>query len=214
MGWIRFPHDAKGVKIAPLRKILAAIVFIFTCYLIPGLTNSKWANLSLVSGFPPPVCYSVYQSPVNCDQPLTDYDEALKLSKKLKKPILIDFTGWACVNCRKMEENVWTKPEVQKLMQQYILVSLYVDDKRILPADEQQVYKTKSGTDFKIITVGNKWGVFQTENFNASSQPLYVLVSPEEKLLTSPVGYTPSAIDYAAWLHCGLDAYHELSATK
>ena len=76
---------------------------------MPGVSNTKYANLSVVSGFPPPVCYSVYKDPINCDKPLTDYDEALKLAKKLNKPIMIDFTGWACVNCRKMEENVWTK---------------------------------------------------------------------------------------------------------
>jgi thiol:disulfide interchange protein DsbD len=106
-----------------------------------------------------------------------------------------------------MEENVWTKAEVRSLMEKYILVSLYVDDKRILPADQQQEYTTKSGSKVNIVTVGDKWGLFQTENFNASSQPWYVLISPDEKLLTSPVGYTPNAAEYAAWLQCGLDAF-------
>jgi thiol:disulfide interchange protein len=207
MGWLRFPHDTKGEKINPFRKIFALVVLAFTLYLMPGVTNTKWANLSLVSGFPPPVCYSLYANPVNCEEPLKDYDEALKLAKKLNKPIMIDFTGWACVNCRKMEENVWTKPEVSLLMEKYILVSLYVDDKRVLPADQQQVYTTKAGSKVNIVTVGNKWGLFQTENFNASSQPWYVLISPDEKLLTSPVGYTPNATEYAAWLQCGLDAF-------
>ncbi len=210
MGWIRFPHDSKGEKIGGLRKTIAIIVLAFTLYLMPGISNTKYANLSVVSGFPPPVCYSVYKDPINCDKPLTDYDEALKLAKKLNKPIMIDFTGWACVNCRKMEENVWTKPEVKKLMEEYILVSLYVDDKKVLPASEQQVYTSKNGNKINITTVGSKWGIFQTENFNASSQPLYVLISPEEKLLNNPAGYTPNASEYALWLECGLNAFRDI----
>jgi uncharacterized protein YyaL (SSP411 family) len=149
----------------------------------------------------------VYASPVNCDAPLKDYDQAVELARKENKPILIDFTGWACVNCRKMEENVWTKPEVKELMAKYILVSLYVDDKMQLPAVEQFTYTAKDGGQRRISTVGDKWATFQTENFNASSQPWYVLLTPDEKLLTAPVGYTPDAGQYAAWLQCGLDAF-------
>jgi thiol:disulfide interchange protein len=209
MGWIRFPHDSKGEKIGWPRKVFAFTVLAFTLYITPGLSNSKQANISLVSGFPPPVCYSIYEHPVNCDEPIKDYDEALALAKKLNKPLLIDFTGWACVNCRKMEENVWTKPEVQELMEKYILVSLYVDDKAVLPIDQQQVYTTKSGAKVTISTVGSKWSLFQTENFNASSQPWYVAMSPNEQLLTAPVGYVPNATEYAAWLKCGLDAFEK-----
>lgn len=208
MGWIRFAHDYKGDVISRGRKMFGLVILAFTLYLVPGLSNTKYANISLVSGFPPPACYSVYKEPVNCDTPLKDYDEALKLSKELNKPILIDFTGWACVNCRKMEENVWSTSQVQKLMEKYILVSLYVDDKQLLPATQQQVYTTKSGAQVNIQTVGNKWGLFQTENFNATSQPWYVLMSPDEKLLTHPVGYTPDADAYAQWLQCGLDAFN------
>ena len=204
MGWIRFPHDSAGQKISWGRKGFAFLVLAFTLYIMPGVTNTKAANISLVSGFPPPVCYSIYQDPINCDEPLKDYDQALKLAKEQGKPILIDFTGWACVNCRKMEENVWTKPEVQELMEKYILVSLYVDDKEVLPASKQMSYTTKSGSKTTIKTVGEKWSLFQTENFNATSQPWYVAISPDEKLLTAPVGYTPDAGQYAAWLKCGL----------
>jgi thiol:disulfide interchange protein DsbD len=99
-------------------------------------------------------------------------------------------------------------------MEEYILVSLYVDDKRVLPAAEQQVYTTKAGIKVKIVTVGNKWGLFQTENFNASSQPWYVLLSPDEKLLTSPIGYTPNASAYAEWLECGLNAFGTTGSIK
>ena len=210
MGWIRFPHDSKGEKIGVFRKSIAFGVLIFTLYITPGLTNTKMANIGLISGFPPPLCYSIYDHPVNCDEPLKDYEEALQLAKKLNKPLLIDFTGWACVNCRKMEENVWTKPEVQELMDKYILVSLYVDDKALLPIDQQQVYTTKSGTKVNITTIGNKWSQFQTENFNASSQPWYVAFSPDEQLLTAPIGYVPNSAEYAAWLKCGLDAFEKV----
>ncbi|MFM1794612.1 MAG: hypothetical protein RL642_997, partial [Bacteroidota bacterium] len=210
MGWIRFPHDTKGEKIGLTRKAFAFLVLAFTLYITPGVTNTKQANISLVSGFPPPVCYSIYEHPINCDEPLKDYEEALQLAKKLNKPLLIDFTGWACVNCRKMEENVWTKPEVQALMEKYILVSLYVDDKATLPIEQQQVYTTKSGAKVNINTVGTKWSLFQTENFNASSQPWYVALSPNEQLLTAPVGYVPNAAEYAAWLKCGLEAFEKV----
>jgi thiol:disulfide interchange protein len=205
MGWIRFPHDSKGEKISNGRKAFAFAVLAFTLYLMPGITNSKYANISLVSGFPPPVCYSIYADPVNCDEPLKDYQEALKLAKEKNKPVLIDFTGWACVNCRKMEENVWTNQEVKNLMDQYVLVSLYVDDKQVLPIDQQQTYKTSNGTTIQIKTIGTKWSLFQTENFNATSQPWYVVISPNEKLITQPIGYTPNPTAFAQWLTCGLN---------
>lgn len=210
MGWIRFPHDDPNPKISLPRKIIAGFVFAFTIYIAPGISNTKAAHISLVSGFPPPVCYSLYENPVNCDEPLTDYEEALKLAREQNKPILIDFTGWACVNCRKMEENVWTKQEVQELMNDYILVSLYVDDKELLPATEQQVYTTKNGSTVTIKTVGTKWSLFQTENFNATSQPWYVAISPDEQVLSSPVGYTPDPSQYAEWLKCGLEAFEKI----
>lgn len=207
MGWIRFPHDSSSDKIGWVRKACAFVVLGFTLYISPGISNTSYANISLVSGFPPPVCYSIYAVPVNCDEPLKDYDEAVALAKKQNKPILVDFTGWACVNCRKMEENVWTKKEVQELMEKYILVSLYVDDKQLLPVEEQQVYITKSGAKTSIKTIGNKWSQFQAENFNVSSQPWYVVMSPDEQLLTTPIGYTPSSPEYASWLSCGLKAF-------
>ena len=210
MGWIRFPHDTKGANISWQRKLFAFAVLAFTLYISPGVTNTKNANISLISGFPPPVCYSLYNNPVNCDEPLKDFDEALRLSKERNKPILIDFTGWACVNCRKMEENVWTKQQVKELMDQYILVSLYVDDKKTLPLDQQQIYKTSNGASVNIQTVGNKWSLFQTENFNATSQPWYVVLSPEKILISNPIGYTPDPDKFASWLRCGLEGMKQI----
>jgi thioredoxin-related protein len=135
-----------------------------------------------------------------------DYCEALEEAKKENKPIMIDFTGWACVNCRRMEERVWKQPEVYKLInEQYILVSLYVDDKQMLPM-EQQYYSKNLGKQIR--TVGNKWFDFEVTCFNNASQPYYALISPDEKLLNEPRGYTPNAGEYADFLSCGLDAFN------
>jgi thiol:disulfide interchange protein DsbD len=205
MGWLKFPHDYTPSPLGNFRKGIAAVVLLFSLYLIPGLTNTKWANLSLVSGFPPPLCYSLYKNPINCDVPLNDYNEALQLSKQMGKPILIDFTGWACVNCRKMEENVWTNTDVKALMEKYILVSLYVDDKKKLPLAQQFTFTTKDSTLKNIISVGDKWSTFQTENFNINAQPLYVAISSDEKLLSPPIGFTPNATAFSTWLKCGLN---------
>jgi thiol:disulfide interchange protein DsbD len=162
----------------------------------------------LISGFPPPVCYSVYHNPVNCDKQLLDYELAIQLAKKENKPVLIDFTGWACVNCRRMEENVWTASRVQQLMKNdFILVSLYVDERTKLPASQHTVYKTKSGGEKSIITVGDRWTTFQLENFGATSQPQYAIISPDEKAITKTKFYTPDANEFADWLLCGLNAF-------
>jgi cytochrome c biogenesis protein CcdA/thioredoxin-related protein len=212
MGKIRFPHDSPVKKFSASRIGFLAFFGIATIYLIPGLTNTKAANLTLISGFPPPLCYSVYKNPVNCAkgvETLRDYEQAIALARKLNKPVLIDFTGWACVNCRRMEENVWTDPEVRKrMLDSFVVVSLYVDERRLLPAASQTVYTTRDGAKKDIITVGDKWATFQSENFNAVSQPQYALVSPDERILTYTKGYTPKAQDFTKWLDCGLAAFH------
>lgn len=212
LGKMKFPHDGPIKKLSKARIILTIIFGAFTLYLIPGLTNTKWANLTLISGFPPPLCYSVYQNPVNCKnfEPLKDYELALQRAKVENKPILIDFTGYACVNCRRMEENVWTDPEIKALMsEKFILVSLYVDDKKKLPAAQQFTYKTKEGINKEIITVGDKWATFETENFKNNAQPLYAILNSGEVLLNNPVGYTPSIKEYKDWLKCGLQAFEK-----
>jgi cytochrome c biogenesis protein CcdA len=214
LGIIRFPHDGPVKKVRGARLAFVIIFAAATVYIIPGLTNTKSANLGLISGFPPPLCYSVYANPINCEtgiEPLRDYDEALALAKKENKPLLIDFTGWACVNCRRMEENIWPNADVSQLIKEkYIIVSLYVDERKALPAADQIVYKTKSGVDKKIVTVGDKWATFQSENFDAVSQPQYAIIHPSEKILTKTKAYTPSAKEFASWLQCGLDAYKKV----
>ncbi|MVT11946.1 protein-disulfide reductase DsbD family protein [Chitinophaga tropicalis] len=211
LGKIRFPHDSPLKKISTPRWVLALIFLAMTLYLVPGVTNTKYANRSLISGFPPPLSYSIYGDDAAKGveaNVVNDYEAALKLAKEQNKPLLLDFTGWACVNCRKMEENVWPKEEVKVLIEkEYILVSLYVDDRKLLPEDQQFLFTTNTGRKKEIKTIGDKFATMQTENFVNNSQPFYVLISPDEKLLTRPVGYTPVAKEYAAWLQCGLDAF-------
>jgi cytochrome c biogenesis protein CcdA len=210
LGKIRFPHDGPVNKFSAPRIGFLLFFGLATLYLIPGLTNTPAANLTLISGFPPPLCYSVYKSPVNCArgvETLRNYDQAVAMAKKLNKPVLIDFTGWACVNCRRMEENVWTDPEVRKrMLDSFVVVSLYVDERRLLPAAAQMIYTTRDGAQKDIITVGDKWATFQSENFNAVSQPQYAIISPDEKILTYTKGYTPKAFEFSNWLDCGLAA--------
>ncbi len=208
-GIIRLPHDYKGMKTSAGRKFTALLVLLFTLYLFTGITNTKYANLQWLSGFPPPLNYSIYKTGNEKNGSLeadvmNDYAKALQLSKQKHKPLLIDFTGWACVNCRKMEENVWTKPEVYNYIKQnFILVSLYVDDRKLLPAEKRFTYVTKNGEKKEIVSEGDKWATFETENFNQSSQPLYVVLNEDEKLINNPVGYTPNVQQYLQWLQCG-----------
>ena len=217
-GKIRFPHDAPVTHFNKVRLAFITMFTVMIIYLLPGLSNTRGANLTLISGFPPPLCYSVYKHPVNCEkgiEPLRDYEEALTLAKKVNKPLLIDFTGWACVNCRRMEEKVWIAPEVMRLMKnEFIVVSLYVDERSKLPASEQFVYTTKSGNKKKIVTVGDKWATFQSENFDAVAQPQYAIVSPDERILTKTKSYTPDPDEFAAWLNSGLSAYQTLDFTQ
>jgi thiol:disulfide interchange protein DsbD len=210
-GKIRFPHDSPVKKFSATRIAFIIIFIVATAYLVPGVTNTAAANLRLISGFPPPLCYSVFKNPVNCEtgiEPLRDYEKALELARKENKPVLIDFTGWACVNCRRMEENVWPDEKVQDLMKnKFVVVSLYVDERRVLPATEQVIFKTKNGSDKKIVTVGDKWATFQSENFDAVSQPQYAIIHPDERILTRTKGYTPSGKEFEEWLRCGLEAF-------
>ncbi len=213
-GILRLPHDYKGMKISKGRKALGVLALLFTLYLIPGVTQTKYANLQLLSGFPPPFSYSIYGKDNVHGKGLeanvvNDYAKAVELSKAQNKPILIDFTGWACVNCRKMEENVWTQPEVYNYIKEnFILVSLYVDDKEKLPAEQRILnYTTKSGDKKDIISIGDKWATFETENFNQTTQPLYAILNTKEVLMNNPVGYTPDAAEYLKWLQCGKEAF-------
>ena len=214
LGVIRFKNYTKP-KMGKWRIAFIILFSIVTIYLIPGLTNTKYANLHLISGFPPPLSYSIYERKLNFEPLKNDYELGLKLAKEQNKPLLIDFTGWACVNCRRMEENVWIDPEVERIMKEkFVVMSLYVDERKKLPLTEQIEYTTKTGAVKSIITVGDKWATFQSENFNAVSQPQYAILDINEKVLTKTKSYTPDADEFKEWLQCGLDAFNKAATPK
>jgi len=211
LGWIRLGQGTPVKRYSALRIFFILFFGGFTIYLVPGLTNTQWANLKMLSGFPPPLSYSIYPHHVlivkGIDPIHNDYEKALARARAENKPLLIDFTGWACVNCRRMEEKVWTDAGADSLMRnKFIVVSLYVDERQQLPVTEQTVYKTSSGNEKNIVTVGDKWATFQTENFGATSQPQYAIISPDEKALTRTKFYTPDPAEFVEWLNCGLNA--------
>jgi thiol:disulfide interchange protein DsbD len=172
--------------------------------------------LSLLSGLAPPVGYSILypnECPNNLDC-FKDLKTGIEYAKKVNKPILLDFTGFACVNCRKMEEHVWPLSSVDKVIRnEYVLISLYVDDKKYLPENEQILVERSTGDGFrKLKNYGHKWAHFQTEFFQTNSQPYYVLLSPDGKeILSTPVGYTPDEEDYLSFLQCGLESFNPKS---
>lgn len=213
-GIFRFPHDGPKKNLSPARKLTGIACLAFTTYLILGLFNIS--NLKLLSGFPPPSFYSVVETESDCPLGLDcfkNFEEGVAYAQEANKPILLDFTGWACVNCRKMEENVWSDPSVYPILKEdYVLISLYVDDRKELPESEQFDFKFDNGRVKAIETIGQKWGTFQTVNFNAASQPYYVLLSPNLEVLNEAVQYV-DVETYEQWLKSGLEKHH-LSMNK
>jgi cytochrome c biogenesis protein CcdA/thioredoxin-related protein len=220
LGKLRIGHSSPVKKFSFARISFIILFAAITIYLLPGLTNTKYADLKLISGFPPPrTNYSLYSKDhggKKIFEPIqNNYAEALAIAKRENKPVLIDFTGWACVNCRRMEEKVWPDPLVDSLMRtQFVVVSLYVDERRKLPLTEQTVVNLSNGSEKSIVTVGDKWATFQTENFGATSQPQYAIISSDEKALTKTKFYTPSATNFTNWLQCGLEAFKATSSRK
>jgi thiol:disulfide interchange protein DsbD len=210
-GKIKFPHDSPIKKLSFGRIALGVVAAVMTVYLVSGFRYSDKAgtykSLTLLSGLAPPVCYSwIYDC--KCPQGLEcfkELEEGLAHAKAVNKPVLLDFTGHACVNCREMEENVWPEPEVYPLLKNdYVLISLYVDEKISLPEKEQITIERKTGGKKKLRYTGDRWQVLQTEYFGKNTQPLYVLMTPDGQLLNNPTTYTPDASDYAEFLECGL----------
>ncbi|WKL49339.1 cytochrome c biogenesis protein CcdA [Flavobacterium pectinovorum] len=220
-GKITLPHDSPLNHISVGRLSLGLLVLSFTIYLIPGLFG---APLKLISGFPPPMHYS--ESPygvgfskntgtTNTESlpdgaaygpqdiiTFHDYDKGMEFAKKTGKPVLLDFTGYACVNCRKMEELVWSDPKVLGVLKNdVVLISLYVDDKKELPESEQYTSET---TGKKIKTIGNKWSDLQIKNYKANAQPFYVIVDHKSANLTEPSAYNPDIENYYNWLNSGI----------
>ncbi len=166
LGFLKMSHSSPVKKYSFVRIAFIILFASFTIYLIPGVTNTKAANLKLISGFPPPLTYSLFESTSHKKgvKPIeNNYIGALEKARKENKPVLIDFTGWACVNCRKMEESVWTDPEVDSFMRtEFVVVSLYVDERKNLPLTEQVTIKTWNGNEKDIVTIGDKWRTFKT----------------------------------------------------
>ena len=204
-GIFRFPHDGPKQKLSAGRKITGFLSIFFTLYLILGVSNLT--NLKLLSGFPPPAFYSIFEQESDCPLGIDcfkDFEEGLAYAQKINKPILLDFTGWACVNCRKMEENVWSEPDIFPILKNdYVLISLYVDDRKELPKDQQFDFQYDSGRVKRIENIAQKWGTFQDINFNAVSQPFYVLLSPDLEVLNSSI-QNSDADTYRLWLLEGL----------
>ncbi|MBU2901707.1 protein-disulfide reductase DsbD family protein [Maribacter dokdonensis] len=204
-GMYKFPHDSPVKKLSLGRKVIAFVSAAFTLYMILGVT--KVTNLKLLSGFPPPEFYSIFEQESDCPLGIDcfkDFDEGLAYAKKVDKPILLDFTGWACVNCRKMEENVWSDSEVFPIIKDnYILISLYTDDREELPENEQFNFQFESGRVKEINNIAQKWGTFQDVNFGSISQPFYVLLSPDLEVLNTSI-QNSDIPTYKNWLLEGL----------
>jgi cytochrome c biogenesis protein CcdA len=230
LGRIKFHHDSDIKHVSVTRLLLAILAFSFSLYLVPGLFG---APLKLIGGFPPPSFYSEgwgisevacsvsntsatmpgTKKKIGCPLGLNcfnDYDEAVAYAKQVNKPIMIDFTGFSCVNCRKMEVNVWSDPKVLDIIKNdYVLASLYVDEKNELPADMQIISKS---TGQKIETYGDKWSDMETSLFQSNTQPLYALVNADGSLLTPARGYTPDIEEYAKFLQEGKNNFHPTAA--
>jgi len=209
-GIFRFPNEVKKL-LSRARKFTGLGMLVLTSYLFIGFISSE-NKLRLFSGFPPPEFYSLRVQESDCPLGLDcykDFETGKAAAIRDQKPILLDFTGWACVNCRRMEENVWATPDVYELLKErYILISLYVDDREALQEKEQFNYQYADGRVKAINTVGKKWATFQAINFNTASQPFYVQMTAEGQILNTPIQYTDKAT-FEKWLNQGLDRIPE-----
>ncbi|MBL4594266.1 MAG: thioredoxin family protein [Flavobacteriales bacterium] len=230
-GFIQLPHDSPIANLSVGRVLLGVATVIFVVYLIPGLWG---APLKLISGFPPPMSYSESPHGVGGSAEgssasehgpegthlgaqslylFHDLDEGLAYAKKVGKPAFLDFTGWACVNCRKMEENVWGEAGVLDIMrEEVVIISLYVDEKEELPEEEQIEVEYAPGKTRILRTIGNKWSTLQTTKYKTNTQPYYRMLGPNgEDLSNGSADYEHhgNKDDFKAWLDEGLKLYKE-----
>lgn len=196
LGKIVLPNDTKTECVSVPRLLISLTLFAFAIYLIPGLFG---APLNIVSAFAPPIQRSdasLYTKTVNAQT--KDFDEAVAIAKQTNKPILVDFTGYGCVNCRKMESSVWTDPQVQQLLNgEFILVSLYVDDKTALPSP---IKVQENGKTLELSTVGEKWSYLQRNKFGANAQPFYITMDKNENLLNHSFSFTENPDEFSNYL--------------
>ncbi|MBK8485153.1 MAG: thioredoxin family protein [Saprospiraceae bacterium] len=228
-GFIKFPHDSPLKKLSATRWMFALASLAATIYLSTGFMYNKelqsYNSLKLMSGLAPPANYNYFLASANVNQDIKNkypsftkcannldcfknYHEGLAFAKEVNKPMLVDFTGYGCVNCRKTEEHIWVDVKVRnRIANDYVLVSLYVDDRSPL---DKELYSAVRKTPIR--NIGNKWADFQIVNFNQNSQPLYVLVSPKEEVLAKPRGFKEGVESYEAFLDCGLDAFNKIKS--
>ena len=192
--------------------LLIAFFSYSTINLSLGVKEKSSYKLALLSGLLPPTFYTVYENNNGCPLGLNcfkDFEKGLLESRYTNKPMLIDFTGWACANCRRMEENTWSKNDIYNMINdEFILISLYVDDRSKLLNNKNINLTDKNGNVKTLENEGEKWSAFQTLNFNINSQPYYVLVSPSLDILNSPIQYTDTQT-YRDWLKEGLDNFKD-----
>ncbi len=205
LGIIRMKNEVKRTKISVIRKIMGIVSFVFAAYMIPGLWG---APCTLVSAFAPPMytqTWNIYHNDVHAK--FEDYDKGMEYAATVGKPVMLDFTGYGCVNCRKMESAVWTDPKVSKIINEdYILIALFVDNKTPL---DKQISIYENGIERKLRTLGDKWSFLQRIKFGANAQPFYVLVDNNGYLLTKPRAYDQNVDAYIKFLQDGLDSYNK-----
>lgn len=203
LGKIKFPHDDDEQKVSVSRFFMALISLAFAIYMIPGLWG---APLKAVSAFAPPMQtqdFNLYKNEVHAK--FTDYEAGMEYARMNKKPVMLDFTGYGCVNCRKMELAVWTDQNVNKLLtEDYVLITLYVDDKTRLA---EPITVTENGKERTLRTVGDKWSYLQRSKFGANAQPFYVLVDNEGMPLNKSYSYDEDINLYIDFLETGLKNY-------
>ena len=203
LGWLKFPHDDEGNRTNVPQFFLAMISLAFAIYMIPGLWG---APLKAISAFAPPMNtqdFNLYKASVEAKY--HDYEAGMAAAKAEGKPVMIDFTGFGCVNCRKMEAAVWTDPKVADMLNgKYVLISLYVDDKTPLA---EPISVTENGQQRTLRTVGDKWSYLQRVKFGANTQPFYVLIDNEGKPLAGSRSYDEDINAYIDYLQMGIDNY-------
>jgi Thiol:disulfide interchange protein len=203
LGKVRFPHDDDKSHVSVPGFFMALISLAFAVYMVPGLWG---APLKAVSAFAPPMKtqdFNLYTKEVRAK--FDDYDAGMEYAKQQKKPVMVDFTGFGCVNCRKMELAVWIDPKVSNIIENdYVLISLYVDGKKPLPTP---MTVTENGTERILKTVGDKWSYLQRSKFGANAQPFYVLLNNEGKPLNKSYSYNENIDKYVEFLQKGLQNY-------
>ncbi|MCP3896143.1 MULTISPECIES: cytochrome c biogenesis protein CcdA [Bacteroides] len=205
LGKIKFPHDDDDSKVSVSRFFMALLSLAFAVYMIPGLWG---APLKAVSAFAPPMKtqdFNLYDSEVHAK--FDDYDLGMEYARQHNKPVMLDFTGYGCVNCRKMEAAVWTDPKVSSIINDdYVLITLYVDNKTPL---SEPVKINEGGSERTLRTVGDKWSYLQRVKFGANAQPYYVLINNEGQPLNKSYAYDEDIPKYIEFLQTGLENYRK-----